>query len=75
MVVKLQIEPELERHFHPDSYGYRPNKSAHDALKMAKSRCQKKAWASDMNIKEFFDEIDHERLLLGVERYAVRALV
>ena len=32
MVVKMQIEPELERHFHPDSYGYRPNKSAHQAV-------------------------------------------
>ena len=69
MVVKLQIEPELERHFHPDSYDYRPNKSAHDALKMTKARCQKKAWVLDMDIKGFFDEIDHERLLLCVERH------
>jgi retron-type reverse transcriptase len=39
-VVKLLIEPELERHFHPHSYGYRPGKSAHQALATAKERCK-----------------------------------
>ena len=56
MVVKLQIEPELERHFHPDSYGYRPGKSAHQALSTAKERCGKRGWILDMNIKGFFEE-------------------
>lgn len=44
MVVKLQIEPELESHFHQNSYGYRPEKSAHQALLLAKERCNKRAW-------------------------------
>jgi len=39
MVVKMQIEPELEQYFHPNSYGYRPNKSAHQAVALVKERC------------------------------------
>lgn len=63
MVVKLLIEPQLERIFHPDSYGYRPGKSAHQALQQAKQRCGKRAWVLDIDIKGFFDNIDHERLM------------
>lgn len=66
MVVKLQIEPELERHFHPSSYGYRPDKSAHQALQSAKQRCSKRAWVLDMDIKGFFDAIDHDLLMRAV---------
>jgi len=69
MVVKLQIEPELERHFHPSSYGYRPNKSAHQALAAAKHRCRKRAWVLDMDIKGFFDAIDHGLLMRAVKRH------
>lgn len=69
MVVKQQIEPELERHFHRDSYGYRPGKSAHHALSQAKRRCQKRAWVLDMDIKGFFDNIDHELLMKAVHRH------
>lgn len=69
MVVKLQIEPALEIHFHPDSYGYRPNKSAHDALRLAKQRCGKRAWVLDMDIKGFFDTIDHDLLMQCVRRH------
>lgn len=68
-VVKQQIEPELERHFHQDSYGYRPGKSAHHALAQAKGRCQKRAWVLDMDIKGFFDNIDHELLMKAVHRH------
>ena len=63
MVVKLEIEPEWEKHFHPNSYGYRPNKSAHDALRVAQQRCRQRAWVLDMDIKGFFDTIDHELLM------------
>ena len=63
MAVKLLIEPELEKHFHPDSFGYRPNKSAHDALQLAQQRCRQRAWVLDMDIKGFFDTIDHELLM------------
>jgi len=69
MVVKLLIEPELEQHFHPDSYGYRPDKSAHQALLKAKERCSKRAWVLDMDIKGFFDTIDHKLLMKAVKRH------
>ena len=54
MVIKQRIEPELETHFHPDSYGYRPNKSALDAIDITRQRCWKRAWVVDMDIKGFF---------------------
>ena len=69
MAVKMQIEAELERHFHPDSYGYRPNKSAHQAVEQVKERCWQRAWVLDMDIKGFFDTIDHDLLLRAVDRH------
>ncbi len=69
MAVKMQIEPELERHFHPDSYGYRPNKSAHQALEQARARCWQRAWVLDMDIKGFFDAIDHNLLMRAVDKH------
>jgi len=69
MVVKLQIEPELEMHFHPDSYGYRPGKSAHQALTTAKRRCSRRSWVLDMDIKGFFEEIDHSLLMRAVRKH------
>ncbi len=66
MVVKQVLEPELEREFHPDSYGYRPNKSAHDALRQTRTRCWKRAWVLDMDIKSYFDTIDHALLMKAV---------
>ena len=69
MVVKLQIEPDLESHFHPDSFGYRPKKSAHDALQLAQQRCRQRAWVLDMDIKGFFDNIDHKMLMQCVRRH------
>ncbi|MEE9302239.1 MAG: group II intron reverse transcriptase/maturase [Thiotrichaceae bacterium] len=69
MVVKLQIEPELESHFHPDSFGYRPSRSAHDALRLTQQRCQKRAWVLDMDIKGFFDTIDHVLLMRCVRHH------
>jgi RNA-directed DNA polymerase len=69
MVVKLQIEPELERHFHPNSYGYRPGKSAHQALLKAKERCNRRGWVLDMDIKGFFEEINHDLLMRAVRKH------
>ena len=69
MVVKIAIEPEIDNLFHPDSFGYRPNKSAHDALHLAKQRCKKRAWVLDMDIKGFFDTIDHTLLMQCVRRH------
>jgi len=68
-VVKQAIEPELERHFHADSYGYRPGKSAHQALAKAKKRCWKRPWVLDMDIKAFFDTINHDLLMRAVDKH------
>lgn len=73
MVVKLQIEPELERCFHPDSYGYRPGRSAHQALMTAKERCSRRSWVLDMDIKGFFEEIDHGLLMRAVRKHVKEA--
>lgn len=69
MVVKQELEPVLEREFHPDSYGYRPNKSAHAALRQTRMRCWHRAWVLDMDIKAYFDTIDHELLMKAVRRH------
>lgn len=66
MVVKLYLEPIIEPIFHPDSYGYRPGKSAHDAIKIVRERCWKYDWIIDIDIKGFFDHIDHELMMKAV---------
>jgi RNA-directed DNA polymerase len=68
-VVKGYLEPELERHFHPDSYGYRPGKSALDAVGVARERCWRYAWVLDLDIKSYFDTISHELLLRAVRKH------
>ncbi len=67
MTARLYFEPMLEPNFHPDSFGYRPNKSAHDAVGLTKQRCWKYDWVIDLDIKGFFDNIDHELLLKAVD--------
>ena len=62
-VVKDYLEPILEPIFHPDSYGYRPNRSCHDALEQCQARCIKYGWVLDVDIKGFFDNINHGKLL------------
>ena len=69
MTVVMQITPRLEAIFHQDSYGYRPAKSAHDAIKTARERCFKYGWVLDMDISKFFDTIDHSLLMKAVERH------
>jgi RNA-directed DNA polymerase len=56
----------VEKVFHPDSYGYRPNKSATEAVGQARQRCFKKAWVLDIDIKGFFDNIDHDLMMKAV---------
>ena len=68
-VVKEVLEPELEKHFHPDSYGYRPGKSAHQALGQARERCWRSDWVLDLDIRSFFDTLDHDLLLRAVRRH------
>jgi RNA-directed DNA polymerase len=69
MVVVMTIEPGIEPHFHEDSYAYRPNRSALDAVAKAKERCYTFHWVLDMDIKGFFDNIDHELLIKALERH------
>jgi len=69
MVVVMTIEPEIEPHFHEDSYAYRPKKSALDAVAKAKERCYTFHWVVDLDIKGFFDNIDHELLVKALERH------
>ena len=69
MAVKMEIEDELEVHFHTDSYGYRPNKSAHQAVEQVKRRCWKRAWVLDIDIKGFFDTINHDLLMKAVDKH------
>jgi len=69
MVVKDYIEPRLEKVFSPNSYGYRPKKNAHQALELVRTNCWKTDWVIDMDIKGFFDNIDHYKLMLAVEKH------
>lgn len=75
MVVKNQLEPDLERVFHSDSYGYRPRKSARQAISQARQRCWKKDWVVDMDIKGFFDNIPHDLMLRAVKKHTKDAWV
>ena len=67
MVVVRLIEPSIDMVFHEDSYGYRPNRSAHDAIGKVRERCWKYDWVLDMDISKFFDTIDHELLMKAVK--------
>lgn len=73
MVVKTYLEPILEPHFHADSYGYRPRKSAKDALGVARQRCWRYDWVLDLDIKSFFETIDHGLLMKAVRRHTTCA--
>lgn len=68
-VIRAELEKELEPHFHPSSYGYRPGKSAHDALKACAENCWKRWYVVDMDIKKFFDEISHEKMMEILRKY------
>lgn len=69
MTARLCFEPLVEPHFHPDSYGYRPGKSAHQAVGQARKRCWEYDWVIDLDIKGFFDTIDHELMLKAVDHF------
>ncbi len=69
MVVKMYLEPLVEPHFHPDSYGYRPGKSALDAVGTARERCWCQDWVIDLDIKGFFDNLDHDLLMRAVRHH------
>ena len=68
-VVRRYLEPILEPVFHADSYGYRPGKSALDAVHQARQRCWRYDWVLDLDIKGFFDSIDWELLLKAIRHH------
>lgn len=69
MVTKLYFEPYVEPIFHKDSYGYRPGKSAIDAVGQARQRCWKFNYVIEFDIKGLFDNIDHELLKKAVRKH------
>lgn len=68
MVAKMYFEPQVDPEFHPDSYGYRPGKSAHQAIAVTRQRCWKYDWVLEFDIRGMFDNIDHELLRKAVRR-------
>ena len=69
MVAKIYFEPNVEPVFYEDSYGYRPNKSAKQALEITRTRCWRKDWVLEFDIKGLFDNIRHDYLLEMVRRH------
>jgi len=69
MTIKLMFEPLVEPHFLNDSYGYRPNKSALDAISVTRKRCWNYDWLIEFDIRGLFDNIDHELLMRAVRRH------
>jgi RNA-directed DNA polymerase len=62
-VVEMVLEPLIESIFDEDSYGYRPRRSAHDAIAITRKRCWKYDWVVE------FDNIDHERLMKALRKH------
>lgn len=68
-VVRARLEPSVEKLFHKDSYGYRPNKSAPQAVGTCRERCWKYDWVLDVDIQKFFDTIDHDLVMKAVDKH------
>lgn len=68
-VVRARLEPVVEKFFHRDSYGYRPGKSAIEAVRSCRGRCWEYDWVLDVDIKKFFDSIDHELMMKAVRHH------
>jgi RNA-directed DNA polymerase len=66
-VVAMELERRVEPMFHPDSYGYRPNRSALDAVGTCRTRCWEYDWVVDLDIQKFFDSVDHDLVVKAVE--------
>ena len=68
-VVRNRFEPLVEPYFLPDSYGYRPHKSALDAVAITRQRCWKYDWVLEFDIKGLFDHIRHDLLMVAVRKH------
>ena len=69
-VVARRLEAKVEPIFHPGSYGYRPYRSALDAVAACRQRCWKSDWVIDLDIQKFFDSVDHALMVKAVEAHA-----
>jgi group II intron reverse transcriptase/maturase len=69
-VVARRLEEKVEPIFHPDSYGYRPGRSALDAVATCRRRCWTRNWVIDLDVEKFFDSVDHELLVNAVRVHA-----
>ena len=69
-VVARRLELKVEPIFHPDSYGYRPYRSALDAVAVCRERCWKTDWVIDLDIQKFFDSVDHDLMVKAVQAHA-----
>jgi RNA-directed DNA polymerase len=69
MVVTKKLEKLVDKHFSACSFGYRPELSAHDAIERCRINCLRHSWAIDLDIKGFFDNIDHELMMQAVKRF------
>jgi RNA-directed DNA polymerase len=68
-VARMYLEPKVEPVFHPDSYGYRPKRSALDAVGACRGRCWRTDWVVDLDIKKFFDTVPHDLVLKAVAHH------
>ena len=67
--VKRYLEARLDSLFHPDSYGYRPGKSAHQALSQCEKRCRTRGWVLEVDIKAFFDHVNHDLIIKALKHH------
>jgi RNA-directed DNA polymerase len=74
-VVAGYLEPEVEPIFHPDSYGYRPGRSALDAVGVCRERCWRSDWVLDIDIRSFFDGVPHDLVVRAVARHTDQRFV
>lgn len=74
-VVRLYLEPEVEPMFHLDSYGYRPGRSALDAVGVCRKRCWRQDWVLDLDVRSFFDSVPHDLVLRAVAHHTDRAWI
>ena len=68
-VITDELESIVDVQFSKNSFGYRPNRSAHDAIEQCRQNCLKFSWVIDLDIKGFFDNIDHELLMKAVLKF------
>lgn len=68
-VARMYLEPKVEPIFHPDSYGYRPGRSALDAVGTCRQRCWRADWVIDLDIRAFFDTVSWELVVKAVAHH------